>query len=118
MKIILVGGGTGGHFYPLVAVAQEINKIADKEHILDAELFYLADSPYDQQALNENSIAFEAISTGKVRIYFSLMNIVDVIKTFVGFWGTLWKVYRIFPDVIFSKGGYQSFPVLLAGGGF
>ena len=114
MKIIFVGGGTGGHFYPLIAVAQEVNKIAGQKHILDAELYYLADSPYDRQALHENGITFEEISAGKMRIYFSIMNIVDIFKTFIGFWGVLFKVYRIFPDVIFSKGGYQSFPVLLA----
>lgn len=111
---MLVGGGTGGHFYPLIAVAQEINKIVDKEHILNAELFYLADIPYDKEALYQNTISFEEITAGKLRRYFSLMNIVDVFKAFFGFWGAFWKVYKIFPDVIFSKGGYQSVPVLLS----
>src|SRR3990172_2807169 len=114
MKILLTGGGTGGHFYPLVAVAEEINKIVDKEHILNAQIFYLADVPYDKEALHDNGIIFGEISAGKLRKYFSLLNFIDLFKTFFGFWDALWKVYKIYPDVIFSKGGYISFPVLLS----
>jgi UDP-N-acetylglucosamine--N-acetylmuramyl-(pentapeptide) pyrophosphoryl-undecaprenol N-acetylglucosamine transferase len=114
MKIILTGGGTGGHFYPLIAVAEELNKIADKEHILDSQLFYLSDDPYDKEALRQNGITFEKISAGKLRKYFSVRNFLDIFKTFFGFFGALWTVYKIYPDVVFSKGGYISFPVLLA----
>ncbi len=114
MKILLAGGGTGGHFYPLIAVAEEITKIVDQEHILDAKLYYLADSPYDPPALAEHGIEFREISAGKLRTYFSVKNIIDVFKTFFGIFGALWEVYKIYPDVVLSKGGYMSFPVLLA----
>jgi UDP-N-acetylglucosamine:LPS N-acetylglucosamine transferase len=40
MKIVLTGGGTGGHFYPLIAVAQEINKIADQEKIAHMKMYF------------------------------------------------------------------------------
>lgn len=114
MKIMLAGGGTGGHFYPLIAVAEEINKIVDKEHILESKLYYIADSPYDKKSLSEHGIIFEEISAGKMRTYFSFQNFFDLFKTFWGILGSIWKVYKIYPDVIFSKGGYPSVPVLVA----
>src|SRR3989304_8049085 len=106
MKIMLAGGGTGVHFYPLIAVAEELNKIVDKEHILEMKLYYLADNPYDRKALYEHGIIFEEIPAGKMRTYFSLKNFFDMFKTFLGIFSAIWKVYKIYPDVVFSKGGY------------
>ena len=74
MKILLTGGGSGGHFYPLIAVAEEINKIVKEEKLLPVELFYMSDSPHDANMLVENNIQFIKISAGKVRRYFSLLN--------------------------------------------
>ena len=54
MKIVFTGGGTGGHFYPIVAVVQKVNKIIDKEHIIGARLYYICDNPYDKEVLVEN----------------------------------------------------------------
>ena len=47
MKILLTGGGTGGHFYPIVAVAQSLKKIIKNQKLIDAKLFYMAPSPYN-----------------------------------------------------------------------
>ena len=114
MKIVLAGGGTGGHFYPIIAVAEKLNKMAREKKILELKLYYFSDSPYDQSALSDNDIEFEEINSGKMRTYFSIKNFFDVFKTFFGFWGTLLKIFSIYPDVIFAKGGYLSFPVALA----
>ena len=115
MKILLTGGGSGGHFYPIIAVAESINAIAKEEHLLDAKLFYMAPSPYNPRALLENNIAFVPNPAGKLRRYFSLLNLVDIVKTGWGIILAVVKVFSIFPDVIFSKGGYASFPALVAG---
>jgi len=114
MKILFTGGGTGGHFYPIIAVAEAINKISEQEHLLASELYYLAPEPYDEKLLFENGIEFVKIPAGKIRRYFSLMNITDFFKTIIGVLSALWKVYKIFPDVVFAKGAYASFPVLLS----
>ena len=74
MKIVFTGGGTGGHFYPIIAVAQKVNQIIDKEHIIGAKLYYFSDSPYDKEMLVENGMLYEEINTGKMRTYFSLKN--------------------------------------------
>jgi UDP-N-acetylglucosamine--N-acetylmuramyl-(pentapeptide) pyrophosphoryl-undecaprenol N-acetylglucosamine transferase len=115
MKIILTGGGTGGHFYPLIAVSEEINKLSEQDHLLESEIYLLAPDPYDDKLLFENGIKFVKTPAGKMRRYFSILNIIDLFKTSIGIINAMWIVYKIFPDVIFAKGGYVSFPVLLAG---
>ena len=67
MKILITGGGSGGHVYPLLAVADKIREICDKKNILQPEIKYLATEPYDQDALFRNDISFEKISAGKMR---------------------------------------------------
>lgn len=114
MKILLTGGGSGGHFYPLIAVAEEINKQVKEGRLLPVELFFMSDSPYDGEALLENNISFIKISSGKMRRYFSILNFFDLFKTFFGVMSATIKLFRIYPDVIFSKGAYTSFPVLFA----
>lgn len=114
MKILLIGGGSGGHFYPLIAVAEELNRIADEEKIANFKLYYMADVPYDQKELDEQFITFIPITAGKMRIYFSLENFIDMFKTGLGTIGALFKLFSLYPDVIISKGGYAAFPVLVA----
>lgn len=114
MKIVLTGGGTGGHFYPLIAVAQEINKMVDDQKIAHVQLFYFSDVPYDRESLFENRIHFVEVPAGKLRIYFSLKNITDIFKMGYGCLIGLWKLFQVYPDVVFAKGGYASFPTLLA----
>lgn len=115
MKILFTGGGTGGHFYPIIAVAEALNKISKEKRLLPPEFFYLADQPYDSRALFDNNITYVKMPAGKLRHYFSLLNVIDIIKTAIGVTKSLWKVFRIYPDVIFGKGGYDSFPALFAG---
>lgn len=114
MKILLTGGGTGGHFYPLIAIAEALNKIADEEKFLNFKLYYAADKPYDKHLLDEQFITFIPVTAGKLRVYFSLRNFFDLFKTGFGVLRALWKVFRLYPDVIISKGGYAAFPVLFA----
>ncbi|HTH93156.1 MAG TPA: UDP-N-acetylglucosamine--N-acetylmuramyl-(pentapeptide) pyrophosphoryl-undecaprenol N-acetylglucosamine transferase [Candidatus Paceibacterota bacterium] len=114
MKILLIGGGTGGHVYPLIAIAEELNRIADEEKIANFHLYYMSNVPYDQKALDEQFITFIPITAGKLRVYFSLQNFVDMGKTFVGTISAIFKLFSLYPDVIISKGGYAAFPTLVA----
>lgn len=113
MKILLTSG-PGGHFYPMIAIAEKLNDLAVEEKIVDLQLFYISDSAYDQRALDDNHITFYKLKTGKQRVYFSLLNIFDVFKTFFAVLRALLMVYKIFPDVVFSKGGYSAVPVTIA----
>lgn len=114
MKIALTGGGTGGHFYPLIAVAQELRQIAKDEKLIQPELFFLSDAPYDPRALFELGITFKKVSAGKVRRYFSILNFFDLFKTGWGCLKALILLFNLYPDIVFAKGGYASFPTLMA----
>ncbi len=114
MKIAFTGGGTGGHFYPIIAVAEKVNDIIDEENILGAKLYYISTEPYDRELLLENGLHFEKVKTGKRRTYFSLQNFSDFFKTLFGTLGAIYMLFSIFPDVVFGKGGYASFPALFA----
>ena len=114
MKILLTGGGSGGHFYPIIAVAEAIRKIVRIEKLITPELYFMSDWPYDEKLLYDNEIIFKKVSAGKIRRYFSLLNFTDLFKTFFGTLKAVAVVYRIYPDVIFGKGGYASFPAILA----
>ncbi|MFH0803512.1 MAG: undecaprenyldiphospho-muramoylpentapeptide beta-N-acetylglucosaminyltransferase [Candidatus Tagabacteria bacterium] len=114
MKILFTGGGTGGHFYPIIAVIEALRVLIEEERIVSVEVVFISDSPYDSNLLLKEDVRFIKINTGKLRRYFSLLNIVDILKTIVGLWTTFWKIYREFPDVIFGKGGYASFPALFS----
>lgn len=114
MKILLTGGGTGGHFYPLIAIAEELNSIADEQRIVNYKLYYMADKPFDADLLEEQFITYIPITAGKLRVYFSFQNFIDIFKTVFGTIGAIFKVFSIYPDVVISKGGYVAFPVLVA----
>lgn len=114
MKIVFTGGGTGGHFYPLIAIAESMRELVSEQQILPPQLYYLADKPYDEEALFANDITFLKAPAGKVRRYFSLMNITDVFVTLWGFVTCFFLLLKLYPDVVISKGGYASVPTVLA----
>ena len=114
MKILFTGGGTGGHFYPIIAVAEEVNALVEERKLLRPSLYYAGPTPFEERLLFENGIEFRKSPAGKVRRYFSLLNITDAIKTAFGILKALFQVFSIYPDVVFSKGGYASFPTVLA----
>jgi len=114
MKILLTGGGSGGHFYPIIAVAEAVNEISKEEKLLPPQLFYMAETPYNSKLLFENNLEFKQVPAGKVRGYFSILNFFDLFKTGWGIVKAIFKVFSIYPDVVFGKGGYASFPALFA----
>ena len=114
MKILFTGGGTGGHFYPIIAVAEAVTRITDERKIANVSLHYFSNDPYDREALFNNRITYGYTPAGKLRIYFSLRNILDIFTMGFGVLVALWKVFNLYPDVVFAKGGFGSFPTLMA----
>jgi UDP-N-acetylglucosamine--N-acetylmuramyl-(pentapeptide) pyrophosphoryl-undecaprenol N-acetylglucosamine transferase len=114
MKIVFTGGGTGGHFTPIIAVAERVNQIIDREKIIGAKLYFFSTDPYDREALFENGLTFKEVNSGKIRTYFSIRNFFDLFKMAFGIIGAIFKLYKVYPDVVFGKGGYASFPTVFA----
>ncbi len=114
MKILFTGGGSGGHFYPIIAVAEELNTVVMERKLLAPKLYYAGPTPFDEEALFKNNLTFIQSPAGKMRRYFSLLNFFDLFKTALGVIKALFQVFILYPDVIFSKGGYASFPTVFA----
>jgi len=114
MTIAFTGGGTGGHFYPIIAIAEALSDLVREEKLLSPKMYYLAPSPFDEKALFENGIIYIHIPAGKMRRYASLRNVTDAFITLAGTLHAVWTLFRLYPDVVVSKGGYGSVPTVLA----
>lgn len=114
MTIAFTGGGTGGHFYPIIAIAEAIHDLVRERRLIEPTLYYLGPVPYDQEALFENGIVYMHVPAGKWRRYRSFKNISDLFITLAGTLSALVTLFRLYPDVLVSKGGYASVPSVLA----
>lgn len=114
MTIAFTGGGSGGHFYPIIAIAEALSDVVKEEHLIAPTLYYLAPQSFDEKALFENSIAFIRIPAGKMRRYASFQNVTDWFVTIAGIIAAITTLFRLYPDVVVSKGGYASVPTVIA----
>jgi UDP-N-acetylglucosamine--N-acetylmuramyl-(pentapeptide) pyrophosphoryl-undecaprenol N-acetylglucosamine transferase len=111
MKIVLTSGGTGGHIIPLITVAKKI-----KEKNPEAEFLFIGPKgKLEKDLMDQAGIPIKNVLVGKMRRYFSLHHFFDPIKIPLGILQALWHLLIFMPDAIFSKGGYASVPVVLAG---
>lgn len=114
MTIAFTGGGTGGHFYPIIAIAEALADLVREKHLVEPKLYYLAPTPFDEKALFENGIVYLNTPAGKIRRYASIRNFTDSFLTAFGTLSALFTLFRLYPDVVVSKGGYGSVPTTLA----
>jgi len=114
MTIAFTGGGSGGHFYPIIATAEAMTDLVREKHLLAPKLYFLAPTAFDPHALFENDITYLSIPAGKVRRYTSFSNVTGFFVTIAGIVVAFVKLFRIYPDVVVSKGGYGSVPTVIA----
>jgi UDP-N-acetylglucosamine--N-acetylmuramyl-(pentapeptide) pyrophosphoryl-undecaprenol N-acetylglucosamine transferase len=109
-RILLTGGGTGGHIMPLIAVADELKKT----NYADIEIYYIGPKSPWMGEFEGRDIPVYRIAESKLRRYFSLANIIDIPKFFFSILESLFRLYFLMPDVVFSKGGPGALAVVLA----
>ncbi len=111
LKLIIAGGGTGGHVLPAVAVLDELHSRGVAMDVL----WIGSEAGVERTFAEQKGIPFRAIKTGKLRRYLSLDNIKDALRVPIGT-VQAWNIVRDFgPDVIFSTGGSVSVPSVWAG---
>lgn len=113
IRILLTGGGTGGHIYPLAAVAEELQKQINERGSL-ADIRYFGSAFDFAPVLERAGVKLTHITSSKWRRYASIGNFFDIFRFFFGLIQSLWKVFWFMPHASFSKGGPGSFAVILA----
>ena len=120
--IVFTGGGTGGHIYPGLAVADEIKALAKKDNQqitinwigcskgMDGQLVKKATGPDGKPTAD----AFYGIPSGKLRRYFSWQNFTDLFRIAGGYFAARRILKKLRPAILFSKGGFVSVPPVLA----
>ena len=107
-RIILTGGGTAGHVTPNIALLPRLKE-------LEYDIHYIGSyNGIEKELIEQFGIPYHGISTGKLRRYFSLQNFTDPFRVIKGLDEARKLVKILKPDVIFSKGGFVSVPVVMA----
>ena len=108
-RIILTGGGTAGHVTPNIALLPRLKE-------LNYDIHYIGSyNGIEKELIEQLGIPYHGISSGKLRRYFSLRNFTDPFRVLKGFREAHRLIKLLKPDVIFSKGGFVSVPVVFAG---
>lgn len=109
-RIILTGGGTAGHVTPNIALLPRLRELQYDIHYIGSY------NGIEKELIEQFHIPYHGISSGKLRRYFSLKNFSDPFRVLKGFSEAKSLIKELNPDVIFSKGGFVSVPVVMAGG--
>ncbi len=107
-RIVLTGGGTAGHVTPNIALIPRLKELGYEIHYIGSY------DGIEKKLIEELQIPYYGISSGKLRRYFDVKNFTDPFKVLKGFREARHTLAEIRPNVLFSKGGFVSVPVVLA----
>ncbi|CFX62984.1 N-acetylglucosaminyltransferase, MurG [Syntrophomonas zehnderi OL-4] len=111
MRVILTGGGTGGHIYPALAIAAEL-----RQRDQDVELLYVGTAKgLESRIVPDSDIAFKSIDISGIDRSSMLKASKSMIKFPASFFQARTIIKEFQPDIIVGTGGYVSFPIVLAG---
>ncbi len=111
-SVVFTGGGTGGHVFPGIAVAEKLIETSEEGNI---SLHWIGNRKgMERDILERFNIPFYSIPAGKLRRYFSFQNFIDIFKIFFGFIASIWVLRKLKADLLFSKGGFVTVPPVLA----
>lgn len=105
-RIVFTGGGTAGHVTPNIALIQFFKAAGwQVEYIGSAQ-------GVEKTIISNENIPFHAIVSDKLRRYVSLKNCLAPFRIFIGLLQSIGLIFRLKPDIVFSKGGFVAFPVV------
>lgn len=107
-RILFTGGGTAGHVTPNVALIEAVRQLGWQIDYAGSQ------SGIEHEMISALEVPFHPIASGKLRRYFSWENFIDPFKIIWGILQALALCISLRPDVVFSKGGYVSVPVVVA----
>ncbi|HAN09166.1 MAG TPA: undecaprenyldiphospho-muramoylpentapeptide beta-N-acetylglucosaminyltransferase [Clostridiales bacterium] len=107
-KIIFTGGGTAGHVVPNMVLISELNKEGWDINYIGSE------NGMERELIEKVGTSYHPIPTGKLRRYFDVKNFTDPFKVIKGVFEAVKIIKKIKPDILFSKGGFVSVPVVVA----
>ena len=107
-RIVLTGGGTAGHVTPNIALLPKLKELGYDVHYIGSY------NGIEKTLIEACGIPYYGISSGKLRRYFDLKNFSDPFKVLKGFSEASKLLKKLKPDVVFSKGGFVSVPVVIA----
>lgn len=107
-RIVLTGGGTAGHVTPCIALLPELKRNGYDIHYIGSY------NGIEKKLIEEYKIPYHGISSGKLRRYIDLKNITDPLKVMKGYFEAKKLMKQLKPDIVFSKGGFVTVPVVLA----
>lgn len=113
VRIALIGAGSGGHYFPLLAVARSLQSALATAQA-PSDIRYFGDAGSYDHFFAEQGIVVVPIASSKLRRYASMLNLLDFFKFFWGFLQALFKLYWFMPDVLFSKSGPGTLPIIFA----
>ena len=104
----MTGGGTAGHVTPNVALMPALKEAGYDIHYIGSY------TGIEKELIEAQHIPYTGIASGKLRRYFDLKNISDPFRVLKGYAQAIGFMHKIKPDIVFSKGGFVSVPVVLA----
>lgn len=107
-RIILTGGGTAGHVTPNMALVPSLREAGYDIHYIGSY------NGMERKLIEEIGIPYHGISSGKLRRYFDVKNFSDPFKVLKGYGEASHLIKKLKPDIVFSKGGFVTVPVVLA----
>ncbi len=107
-RIVLTGGGTAGHVTPCIALLPELKRNGYNIQYIGSY------DGIEKKLIEELNIPYHGISSGKLRRYFDPKNFSDPLKVVKGYFEARKLLKRLKPDIVFSKGGFVTVPVVLA----
>ncbi|KKR78987.1 MAG: Glutamate-tRNA ligase [Parcubacteria group bacterium GW2011_GWA2_40_8] len=111
IRLLVTGGGTGGHIFPIIAVTTEFKKLIP---VAEPEIYFLGPANFGIDNLTQSGIKTVIIPAGKIPRYPTVAIFSEILKIIASLFLGALQMWRLMPDIVFSKGGFGGFSSVFA----